>query len=182
MSKEFVEDRLKFGVKVGNTPQEVAKASLREQLMLLEEQLQDNESNHLGPYLMGTEEPQFVDLGVYTTLNWVRTMQKSVPEYLPIGSEASPFPLVLKMMDKLQEHIKKGAASLPKANLMDPKEAAKIIAESGKNAVDKIRGANGEVDQEDPIVKAGHFKYGDTVEVSPTDTGRIVSMLMHRLF
>lgn len=184
LTKEFINDRVSFGVKfMGKVPPEESKAQLRLHLASLEEQLKANEKNKLGPYLLGTQEPQLVDIaGPYTTLNWIQSIQRSAPEYLPMDSTSStPFPAVVKYMATVRSHIEKGQSFLSKPQILDPKKAAKMITEAGAKVTKEFTSTSSNVDELDPLVKAGKLKYGNQVEVTPVDTGRVVSLFSCQL-
>jgi hypothetical protein len=180
LSKEFVEDRAKYGVKLGQVPIEQAKASLRIHMTLLEEQLKNNEAKGLDSFLLGSKEPEYVDLGgVYTALNWIQSMQRSAPEYLPLDpSKPTPFPLVCKYMARLRSHIQEGLAASPKPQSLDAITAAKVITDGSAKVISQYRNSPDRVDTRDPLVQKGNFKYGDEVDVTPMDTGRTVSYLV----
>lgn len=175
LSKEFLADRASFGALIGKRPLEESKADLRVQLSLLEEQLQANASQGLGPYLLGTSEPQYVDLGAYNTLNWIQTMQKSAPEYLPMTASSSsptPFPAVVKFMATLRNYLQERQT---KPLILEPRQAAKMITEQGAKAAELAQSTPSNVDEQDPLVQAGRLRFGDQVDVTPIDTGRVVS-------
>lgn len=174
LSKEFIEDRTKFGAKIGKIPIEEAKATLRVQLTLLEEQLQANTKNGQGPYLLGSEV-QYIDLGAYTILNWIQTGQRSAPEYLPMDASSSPFPALVMYVGNIRSHIQKG---MSKAQILDPQQAAKSITQSGAEAVKQYQASQSNVEPEDPLVKTAKLQFGCTVDVTPMDTGRVVSEAM----
>jgi hypothetical protein len=177
LPKKFLDDRAGFGIMLGKVPIEQAKAGLRTHMTLMEEQLKANQDNGLGPYLLGTQEPQYVDLGgAYTALNWIQSMQRSVPEYLPLdSSKETPFPLVNKYMANLRSHIDEGKRTVGRPEKLDSKQVAKSITEQSAKVVEQYKSSSKKVDERDPIVQAGQLKHGDHVEVTPMDTGRIVS-------
>lgn len=181
LTKEFIDDRVSYGATfIGKVPPEQSKGQLRLHLASIEEQLKANKVNNLGPYFLGTQEPQMIDVaGFYTTLNWIQTIQKSAPEYLPLDSSSSsstnPFPTVIKYMTLIRNHIQKSQSSILKPRYLEASEAAALITEAGAKATKVFTSKSSNVDEADPLVRAGKLKFGDEVQVTPADTGRVVS-------
>jgi hypothetical protein len=143
LSKEFIEDRKGFAAApIGKASPALSKSQLLTHLASLETMLSESASQ----YLMGTETPQYLDLGAAFALHWLRTGLKAVPELLPLDGNG-PYPKVLAWLTAVDGYVNSCRSGKPPR--ISSSDAADAIAKAGAAAVQKLQDAAG-VSASDP--------------------------------
>lgn len=134
---------------------------------LIEAQLASNTSSS-SSFILDTPTPTYLDLSLFFQIRWVEGFGTAKSLYSELSST---FPLVEAWFAALKAAVDEAQQSAPKEAVTPTKisedEAAKLI-----HAIATDEQATS-VDDKEPLLVASWFKLGDTVEVTPTDTGKV---------
>lgn len=138
--------------------QSIRTSALISHLGLLEEQLSDDRE-----WLMDTEQPGLADISVHFVFDWVKAFKSLKDIY-----DAKAFPKTLTWLARVTDYLAKARTeNVAPVVKITGEEAAQIVCSSPRTDIETSTGFN--------EAEAGRLglKLGQTVAVSPTDTGKI---------
>ncbi|KAI0787145.1 hypothetical protein BC629DRAFT_1735297 [Irpex lacteus] len=172
---ELLADRAKFfgapldfeALRATEGPRASALAS---HLSLLEEQLSDGR-----PFLLDTDRPGLLDIQVYQVISWVYSPGEpddgKFPKYVREVFDPALHPKIIEWLARMKQYLQPLEAQ--ESTLVSPisgEEASKIVLSSSHENAEDIVGF------EEAEGRRLAVKVGDTVSVTPTDTGFISSV------
>ncbi len=173
---EFVRDRVGFlGAEPATDPaviearRSAALSSLRSHLQWVEGQLasQATQSRAAPATLLGTKGTSYLDLSLFTVLDWISTMPAAAAN---LGPNASEFPLVRAWLATMGVAVACEQENHHKlARTIGGDEAAAHLLEATATASP----CECQVDECEPLLQAGYLKVGQKVAVTPTDMGKV---------
>lgn len=180
LNEAFVKDRKAFmpGTSFDGEAMKARVPFVRSQLIANLEAIESHLAEGKGKFLFG-QEPQYLDLSLYTPLNWVQTQLRTGEDLLPTVTAKTleqdwskfPFPKTLTWLASVREYV--GKRKVKPAKLQAEQAAEVILQQSAKNA-QKVE-SEAKASKDDPLAKAGWIsgEKGQKVSVTPVDTGRV---------
>lgn len=178
LGEQFVKDRKSFmpGSSFDSESMKARVPFVRSQLWTNLETIERHLGEQKGKFLFG-QEVQYLDVSLYTPLNWVQTQLRTGEELLPTPPKGHqldysryPFPRTLQWLADVRGYLAQNKVKPVKLSAQD---AAQVILEQASHqpqAGDKLS-----ISKHDPLVKAGWISgdQGQLVSVTPVDTGRV---------
>jgi len=160
LSAPFLKDRgelrgspLNTKAMAANIPS--SQSVISSHLLLVEEQLSDSRE-----WLFDTELPSLADISVHFVLAWARSLKGTATLF-----DAKRVPFTLQWLDRLSELIKRERQSQSSPKKLDGLDAATKIISSNHESYDVVGFDTTEASRLGVAI-------GDTVQVTPEDTGR----------
>lgn len=180
LNETFVKDRKEFmpGSSFDGAAMKARVPFVRSQLVANLEAIESHLKQGGKKFLFG-DEPQYLDLSLYTPLNWVQTQLRTGQDLLPTVSAKNPnqdwskfpFPRALTWLAAVREYV---AQHKVKPVKLTAEQAAEVILKQSEQSASKVE-AGLQLSKDDPLVKAGWVsgEKGQKVSVTPVDTGRV---------
>ncbi|KAJ1033029.1 hypothetical protein NDA16_000308 [Ustilago loliicola] len=180
LNETFVKDRKEFmpGSSFDGAAMKARVPFVRSQLVANLEAIESHLKDGGKKFLFG-DEPQYLDLSLYTPLNWVQTQLRTGEDLLPTVSAKNPnqdwskfpFPRALTWLAAVREYL---AQHKVKPVKLSAEQAAQVILKQSEQSASKVESGL-QVSKDDPLVKAGWVsgEKGEKVSVTPVDTGRV---------
>ncbi|GAC94148.1 hypothetical protein PHSY_001717 [Pseudozyma hubeiensis SY62] len=178
LNEAFVKDRKSFmpGSSFDSESMKARVPFVRSQLTANLEAIESHLKEGGKKFLFG-DEVQYLDLSLFTPLNWVQTQLRTGKDLLPAPKKGGgddwskfPFPRTLEWLAAVRAYL---AGKKVKPVKLKPEEAALVILQQSSENAEKEGQLH--VKKDDPLVKAGWIsgEKGQKVSVTPVDTGRV---------
>ncbi|SCV67284.1 BQ2448_5930 [Microbotryum intermedium] len=131
---------------------------------LVEKQLASRSSEKT--FLLGTKNPNYLDISLYFSLNWVSGFGTADSIFKPASGTSPDFPLTFAWMALVKSAVKEATSTAPGKKSLSPEEAATSITSSPASMTITV-------DEKDPLLVAKWFGIGDLVEITPNDVGKV---------
>lgn len=180
LNEHFVKDRKSFmpGSSFDGESMKARIPFVRSQLTANMEAIESHLKEGNGKFLFG-DAIQYLDVSLYTPLNWVQTQLRTGEDLLPTVSAKNPnqdwskypFPRTLQWLAAMREYLAQHAVKPIK---LAAEQAAEVILKQATEGQQQAeRGLS--IGKDDALVKAGWVsgEKGQVVSVTPVDTGRV---------
>ncbi|EST05582.1 Glutathione S-transferase, N-terminal [Kalmanozyma brasiliensis GHG001] len=180
LNETFVKDRKSFmpGSSFDSESMKAKVPFVRSQLTANLEAIESHLKEQNGKFLFG-DSIQYLDVSLYTPMNWVQTQLRTGEDLLPTVSAKNPtqdwskypFPRTLTWMAAVREYL---AQHKIKPVKLTAEQGAEVILKQAEQGSQQAESALS-ISKDDALVKAGWFsgEKGQTVSVTPVDTGRV---------